>query len=85
MNRPGLPPRSFPELDALEHTATMYAWSMLCVGLGVGFAFASIICSMPSCEPPREPVAPPCAAPALQRVHLLCQDAASRFVGLDAP
>lgn len=56
--------RPFPELERLERTALSYAWSMLYLGVGVGFVLAWITCSAQSCEPPRQPVTPHVVAPA---------------------
>lgn len=69
MTPPGVPTRSFPELERLERAAIAYAWSMFSCGIGVGFALAWMVCAAPSCELPREPVAPRAVASAPSSVR----------------
>jgi len=66
MTTPQSSARPFPELEWLKETALAYAWSMLCLGIGAGFVLAWLMCSMRSCQPPREPVDPCPMAPAPQ-------------------
>lgn len=61
--------RPFPELERLERMALSYAWSMLYLGVGIGFVLAWIICSAHSCEPPRQPVTPHVVTPAPHSVR----------------